>query len=166
MEGSKAFSKDFMRRHGISTAAYEVFGNYALAKAHLDSAQHQVVIKADGLAGGKGVILPSTLEEAQAALKRIMVDEEFDSAGNEVVIEEYLEGEELSVLAFCDGYSVKLLPAAQDHKRIYDGDRGPNTGGMGCYAPTKVATPALLDQIQREIVQPTIDAMRKESSSI
>lgn len=162
MEGSKAFSKDFMKRHNIPTAAYENFTDYQEAKKYLESINHNVVLKANGLAAGKGVIIPKTIEEAQAALKSIMVDKEFDAAGDEIVIEEFLEGDELSILSFSDGNRILSLPPAQDHKRIFDGDEGPNTGGMGCYAPTKIATPGLISQIERTILQPTIDGMRKE----
>ncbi|KAK5308002.1 Bifunctional purine biosynthetic protein ADE1 [Exophiala xenobiotica] len=162
MEGSKAFSKDFMQRHGIPTAAFRNFTEYEPAQKYLDSVNHGVVIKADGLAAGKGVIIPTTKEEAREALKKIMVDREFGSAGSQVVIEEFLEGEELSVLSFSDGYTIRSLPPAQDHKRALDGDQGPNTGGMGCYAPTRVASKELIAQIDREIVQPTVDCMRRE----
>ncbi len=162
MEGSKTFAKDFMQRHNIPTAAYRNFNDYQSARDYLDSVQHDVVIKAGGLAAGKGVIIPTDKEEAHSALRNIMLKREFGSAGNEVVIEEYLTGDELSILTFSDGYTVKSLPPAQDHKRIYDGDLGPNTGGMGCYAPTKVASPSLLDQIEKEIIKPTIDGMRRE----
>ncbi|KAK5016808.1 Bifunctional purine biosynthetic protein ADE1 [Cryomyces antarcticus] len=161
MEGSKTFSKDFMKAHNIPTAAYENFNDYEKAKKYLDTVDHDVVIKADGLAAGKGVIIPKTKEEAQAALKDIMLDKEFGDAGNEVVVEEFLEGEELSILTFSDGYSIRSLPPAQDHKRIGDGDTGPNTGGMGTYAPTRVVTDAQLKDIDRTIIQPTIDGMRK-----
>lgn len=163
MEGSKAFSKDFMQRHGIPTAAFRSFTDYESARKYLDSVSHDVVIKADGLAAGKGVILPKTKEEAHDALKQMMVAREFGSAGSQVVIEEFLEGEELSVLSFSDGYTIKSLPPAQDHKRAFDGDEGPNTGGMGCYAPTRVASKELIAQIDREIVQPTVDGMRNEA---
>jgi phosphoribosylamine--glycine ligase / phosphoribosylformylglycinamidine cyclo-ligase len=162
LEGSKAFSKDFMKRHGIPTAAYQNFSDYGHARKYLDEINHNVVIKASGPAAGKGVIIPASKEEARDALDLIMLNKEFGSSGDEVVIEEFLEGEELSILSFCDGYSIRSLPPAQDHKRIYDGDRGPNTGGMGCYAPTKIATRALMDEIERTILRPTIDAMRKD----
>ena len=162
MEGSKTFSKDFMKRHNIPTAAYENFTNYEDAKKYLESINHNVVLKASGLAAGKGVIIPTTKEEAQAALKSIMLDKDFDTAGDEIVIEEFLEGDELSILSFSDGHTILSLPPAQDHKRIFDGDEGPNTGGMGCYAPTRLATPALISEIERTILQPTIDGMRKE----
>ena len=165
MEGSKTFAKDFMQRHNIATAQYRNFNDYQQAKEHIDSVDYKIVLKASGLAAGKGVIIPHTKEEAHAALEAIMLKKTFGAAGDEVVIEEYLEGDELSILAFSDGYTVKSLPAAQDHKRIYDGDRGPNTGGMGCYAPTKIASQPLLQQIHRDILQPTIDGMRRESQS-
>ncbi|KAF1915573.1 phosphoribosylglycinamide synthetase [Ampelomyces quisqualis] len=162
MEGSKTFSKDFMKRHSIPTAAYENFSSYDAATAYLNSISHAVVIKASGLAAGKGVIIPQTADEAHAALKDIMLDKEFGNAGDEVVIEEFLEGDELSILSFSDGHTIKSLPPAQDHKRIGDGDTGPNTGGMGTYAPTRIAPQAVLDQIDRDILQPTIDGMRSE----
>ncbi|KAI1395797.1 phosphoribosylamine--glycine ligase [Hypoxylon fuscum] len=162
MEGSKTFSKDFMKKHGIPTAAYENFSDYDKAREYLDRVQHDVVIKASGLAAGKGVIIPTSKEEAQQALKDIMQNKEFGSAGDEVVIEEFLTGDELSILTFSDGYTIKSLPPAQDHKRIGEGDTGLNTGGMGCYAPTNIATPDLVAQIDRDIIQPTIDGMRKD----
>jgi len=162
MEGSKTFSKDFMKRHAIPTAAYENFNSYESARQYLDSISHDVVIKASGLAAGKGVIIPQSKQEAQDALRDIMLDKEFGNAGDEVVIEEFLEGDELSILTFSDGHTIKSLPPAQDHKRIGDGDTGPNTGGMGTYAPTRIAPQSVLDQVDREILQPTIDGMREE----
>lgn len=174
LEASKAYSKDFMARHGIPTAAYRRFDDHAAACRYVEelvpadrlvsaSTTPALVIKADGIAAGKGVLLPHTRAEALAALQAIMVDHEFGAAaGAEVVIEEFLAGDELSILTFCDGYSICSLPAAQDHKRIFDGDRGPNTGGMGCYAPTALATPALLARVDATILQPTIAGMRRE----
>ncbi|KAF1974537.1 phosphoribosylamine-glycine ligase [Bimuria novae-zelandiae CBS 107.79] len=162
MEGSKTFSKDFMKRHNIPTAAYENFSSYEKAREYLDTVSHSVVIKASGLAAGKGVIIPQTKDEAHAALKEIMQDREFGDAGDEVVIEEFLEGDELSILTFSDGTSIKSLPPAQDHKRIGDGDTGPNTGGMGTYAPTRIAPPDVIEQVHKEILQPTVDGMREE----
>ncbi|KAL2315000.1 Bifunctional purine biosynthetic protein ADE1 [Schizosaccharomyces pombe] len=162
MEGSKVFSKDFMHRNNIPTAVYKSFSNYDHAKSFLDTCTFDVVIKADGLAAGKGVIIPKTKKEAFEALESIMLNEEFGSAGKNVVIEELLEGEELSILTFSDGYTCRSLPPAQDHKRAFDGDKGPNTGGMGCYAPTPVASPKLLETVQSTIIQPTIDGMRHE----
>ncbi|KAH6975924.1 phosphoribosylglycinamide synthetase [Ilyonectria sp. MPI-CAGE-AT-0026] len=162
LEGSKTYSKDFMKKFDIPTAAYENFSDFDKAVAYIDSISHDIVIKATGLAAGKGVILPQTKDEAKAALKQIMVDKEFGDAGSEVVIEELLIGDELSVLTFCDGYAYRSLPLAQDHKRIFDGDLGPNTGGMGCYAPTNIATKELTEQIDREILEPTFAGMRRE----
>lgn len=162
MEGSKTFSKDFMKKYNIPTARYENFYDYESAKKHLDSIDYTVVIKADGLAAGKGVIIPQTKEEAQGALKDIMLDKEFGAAGNSVVIEEFLEGDEISILSLSDGNAILSLPPAQDHKRIGDGDTGPNTGGMGTYAPTPVATKEILAEIERSTLQPTIEGMKKE----
>ena len=125
MEGSKTFSKDFMARHKIPTAKFKNFNDYELAKEYLDTVTHHVVLKASGLAAGKGVILPSSKEEAREALKSIMLKKEFGAAGDEVVIEEFLQGEELSILSFCDGYTIRSLPPAQDHKQVNDGDQGP-----------------------------------------
>ncbi|KIY51227.1 aminoimidazole ribonucleotide synthetase [Fistulina hepatica ATCC 64428] len=162
MEGSKAFAKDFMARHGIPTAGYRIFKANQSEEAlrYITSSDRNVVIKASGLAGGKGVLIPRSPEEAMRAIKDIMVDSVFGDAGDEVVIEEYLDGPELSVLAFSDGYTVVPLPPAQDHKRIGEGDTGLNTGGMGAYAPA--VTPTVLGQIVKECLQPTIDGMRKE----
>lgn len=162
MEGSKTFSKDFMERNNIPTAAYRNFSNFDEAQTYLNSVGHNVVIKASGLAAGKGVIIPSTKQEAQTALKEIMLDKEFGAAGDEVVIEEFLQGDELSILSFSDGTTVQSLPPAQDHKRIFDRDQGPNTGGMGTYAPTRIAPQSVIDEIHKTILQPTIDGMKKE----
>ncbi|KAG6310490.1 Bifunctional purine biosynthetic protein ade1, partial [Claviceps purpurea] len=162
LEGSKTYSKDFMKKYNIPTAAYENFSDFDKAVAYIDSLSHEVVIKATGLAAGKGVILPQSKQEAKEALRTIMVEKTFGSAGDEVVIEELLVGDELSVLTFCDGYSMRSLPLAQDHKRIFDGDQGPNTGGMGCYAPTNIATKQLTEVIDRDILEPTMVGMRGE----
>jgi phosphoribosylamine--glycine ligase/phosphoribosylformylglycinamidine cyclo-ligase len=162
MEGSKTFSKDFMKKFNIPTARYENFTSYDAARQHLDQIDYRVVIKADGLAAGKGVLIPLTTAEAQAGLKEIMLDKEFGDAGNSVVIEEYLEGDEVSILSLSDGHAILSLPPAQDHKRIGDGDTGPNTGGMGTYAPTPIATPELLKELDRTVLQPTIDGMRED----
>ncbi|CAI4219520.1 unnamed protein product [Parascedosporium putredinis] len=156
LEGSKT--------HNIPTAAYENFSDPAQALAYLDTISHDVVIKATGIAAGKGVIIPTTKEEARAAVQEIMVDRAFGAAGDEIVIEEYLDGQELSILTFSDGTNFQSLPAAQDHKRIFDGDQGPNTGGMGCYAPTPIATPALMDIVNRDILEPTFRGMRREGN--
>ena len=146
MEGSKAFSKDFMARHNIPTAAFRTFSSsqFDEASTYVKTCGHPVVLKASGLAAGKGVLIPATTEEAIEGLKSIMVDNAFGSAGSEVVVEELLTGDEISVLAFTDGYTIVPLPAAQDHKRIGEGDTGLNTGGMGAYAPAPVATPAII----------------------
>ncbi|KAI0814813.1 aminoimidazole ribonucleotide synthetase [Irpex lacteus] len=164
MEGSKAFSKDFMERHAIPTAKFKTFSasQFDEASQYVKTCGFQVVLKASGLAAGKGVLIPESVDEAIAGLKEIMIDNVFGAAGNEVVIEELLTGPEISVLAFSDGYTVVPLPAAQDHKRISEGDTGPNTGGMGAYAPAPVATPEVMDRINREVLQPTIAGMRKE----
>jgi phosphoribosylamine--glycine ligase/phosphoribosylaminoimidazole synthetase len=162
LEASKAFAKDFMARHGIPTARYAAFHEYEQALAHLRRVEYPVVVKASGLAGGKGVIVPASREEAEVALHQIMVERVFGAAGDEVVIEERLWGQEASVLAFCDGSRVVPMPAAQDHKPVFDGDQGPNTGGMGAYAPAPLITPALMDKIVRTILQPTVDGLRAE----
>jgi phosphoribosylamine--glycine ligase/phosphoribosylformylglycinamidine cyclo-ligase len=151
-----------MARHHIPTAEYQNFTNYESAKAYVESISHRVVIKASGLAAGKGVILPETPEETLEALKDIMLGHKFGISGAEVVIEEFLEGDELSILTFSDGTTFKSLPPAQDHKRIFDGDLGPNTGGMGCYAPTKIASQSVLQEIDERILKPTFDGLRNE----
>nr|VWO94286.1 ATP-grasp domain-containing protein [Ganoderma boninense] len=164
MEGSKAFSKAFMARHKIPTAKFKTFRSSEIDQAidYVRTCGFKVVLKADGLAAGKGVLLPETVDEAIAGLKTIMVDNVFGAAGNEVVVEELLTGPEVSVLAFSDGYTIVPLPAAQDHKRIGEGDIGPNTGGMGAYAPAPAATPTVMDSILKDALQPTISGMRKE----
>jgi phosphoribosylamine--glycine ligase / phosphoribosylformylglycinamidine cyclo-ligase len=165
MEGSKAFAKAFMSKHGIPTAAYQTFRDTQFDEALTFVNQmpsERIVIKASGLAAGKGVIIPETKDQAEAVLKNVTLNKEFGSAGDEVVIEEFLEGEELSILSFSDGYTIRSLPPAQDHKQIYDGDRGPMTGGMGCYSPTRIATKELVDEIHRTILQPTINGMRRD----
>ncbi|KAH8990162.1 aminoimidazole ribonucleotide synthetase [Lactarius hatsudake] len=151
MEGSKAFSKAFMTRHAIPTAAFRVFATSQVDEAieYVRTCGHKVVLKASGLASGKGVLIPESTEEAIAGLKEIMVARAFGAAGDEVVVEELLVGPEISVLAFSDGYTIVPLPAAQDHKRIGEGDTGLNTGGMGAYAPAPVATPAIMERITR-----------------
>jgi phosphoribosylamine--glycine ligase / phosphoribosylformylglycinamidine cyclo-ligase len=139
----------------------------------VEEIDHNIVIKADGLAAGKGVVLPTTKQEARQTLKEIMQDQIFGAAGtspklclltlgDKVVIEEFLEGDEISILAFSDGYTIVPLPTAQDHKRIFDGDKGPNTGGMGCYAPAPVATPQILAEIRQTVLQKTINGARKD----
>jgi len=162
LEGSKAFAKAFMQRHAIPTGIAASFTDFDEAMRYLRALDDVPVVKASGLAAGKGVILPDTMEEAAAVTKAMLIDERFGAAGAEVVIEERLTGEELSVLAFCDGEHVLLLPAAQDHKRLLDRDRGPNTGGMGAFAPSPLATPQLLEQVTQEILLPTLAGMAAE----
>ncbi|KAJ3930999.1 MAG: aminoimidazole ribonucleotide synthetase [Lentinula lateritia] len=164
MEGSKSFSKYFMARHSIPTAKFRVFQSSQIDEAihYVKTCGHLVVLKADGLAAGKGVLIPQSEEEAIAGLKNILVENVFGAAGNQVVVEEQLTGPEISVLAFSDGYTVVPLPAAQDHKRIGEGDVGLNTGGMGAYAPAPVASPAIMKQIMEESLRPTIDGMRRD----
>ena len=162
IESSKAFSKTFMQRHHIPTARFAVFTDFQAALKHLLTIDYPIVIKASGLAAGKGVILPDCADDAEAALRQIMLAREFGAAGDEVIIEERLSGEEVSLLAFTDGVTVKPIPTAQDHKRIFDGDRGPNTGGMGAYAPAPICPSKLADEFTRSILQPTIDGLRAE----
>lgn len=162
LEGSKAFAKAFMQRHGIPTGGAASFTDFDDAMRYLRNLDDVPVVKASGLAAGKGVILPNTREEAAAVIKEMLLDGRFGSAGEEVVLEDRLVGEELSVLAFCDGQQVLLLPAAQDHKRAFDYDRGPNTGGMGAFAPSPLATPALVEEITQQILLPTLAGMAAE----
>ena len=162
LEGSKGFMKDLCARHGIPTAAYARFGDAEAAKAYLRDQGAPIVVKADGLAAGKGVTVAGTLEEAEAAVDAALSQGVFGAAGAEVVIEELLEGEEASFFALCDGVTALPLASAQDHKRAYDGDEGPNTGGMGAYSPAPLVTPELAERIMSEIVQPTVAAMKAE----
>lgn len=160
MEGSKAFSKDFMKEYNIPTAKYETFNDYEKAKEFIEKIDYKIVIKASGLAAGKGVLIPENKEEAFLAIKEIMIDNKFGDSGSEIVIEEFMEGDELSILCISDGYSYIDLPPAQDHKRIADGDAGLNTGGMGAYAPAPIGTPKMLEKIRETILKPSIDGMR------
>ena len=161
IEASKAFAKEFMTRHGIPTPRYAIFRDFEQALAHLRSLDYPVVIKASGLAAGKGVLVPDTQAEAEAGLRAMLLGGEFGQAGQQVVIEERLEGDEISLLAFTDGHTVRLMPPAQDHKRLLDGDRGPNTGGMGAYAPTPLCPPALAEEVVRTVLQPAVDGLRQ-----
>lgn len=162
IEGSKAFSKDLMKKYGIPTAKYEVFSDAAAARAYVKAEGAPIVVKADGLAAGKGVVVAMTEAEALAAVDEIMEGEAFGAAGSRVVIEEFMTGEEVSILAFTDGRTIRAMIPSQDHKRAYDGDEGPNTGGMGAYAPAPVAPPALVAEVQKTVLEPTIRAMEKE----
>jgi phosphoribosylamine--glycine ligase len=162
IEGSKAFSKGLMKKYGIPTAKYEVFTEIDKARAYIKQEGAPIVIKADGLAAGKGVIVAMTEPEALAAVDEIMADKAFGAAGSRVVIEEYMDGEEVSILAFTDGRTIKPMISSQDHKCAFDGDKGPNTGGMGTYAPAPVATADIVAEAQKTILDPVIAAMAKE----
>ncbi|MBF0180404.1 MAG: phosphoribosylamine--glycine ligase [Magnetococcales bacterium] len=162
LEGSKVFMKDLLARHAIPTAPYRTFRDAEAARAYIREQGAPIVVKTSGLAAGKGAIVCSTLEEAMEALERIMVQREFGAAGDEMVVEGFLRGEEASLLAFVDGERVLPLAGAQDHKAIFDGDRGPNTGGMGAYSPAPCLTPALTQRAVEEILLPTVRAMAME----
>ena len=162
IESSKVFAKNLMKKHGIPTARYEVFGDSAGALAYLKTASFPIVVKADGLALGKGVLIPQSLAEAEAAVKSIMEDRAFGDSGNQIVIEEFLTGPEVSVLAFTDGRSIVPMVSSMDHKRAGDGDAGPNTGGMGTIAPNPCYTPAIAAECMETIFLPTLAAMRAE----
>lgn len=162
IEGSKAFAKDLLQHYGIPTARYGVFTDIETARNFSREMKGPWVIKADGLAAGKGVIICSTLEEADSAIQEILTGTAVGQAGKKIVIEEFLEGEELSILAFCDGKNIIPMVPAQDHKRIFDGDEGPNTGGMGAYSPVLAATSALMAEIDKKILQPVMKAMEQE----
>lgn len=162
IEASKVFSKNLMRKYGIPTAAYEVFHDSAAALAYLKTASYPIVIKADGLALGKGVLIPQSLDEAEAAVKTIMEDKAFGDSGNEIVIEEFLTGPEVSVLAFTDGTAIAPMVSSMDHKRAGDGDTGLNTGGMGTVAPNPCYTPEIAQVCMDTIFLPTLAAMRAE----
>jgi phosphoribosylamine--glycine ligase len=164
LETSKAWAKAFMVRHKIPTGAYASFTDFEAAQAHLLKQEAPVVIKASGLAAGKGVVLPQTRAEAETVLRQMMLEKQFGEAGDEVIIEEWLTGSEVSVLAFCDGSTARVMPPAQDHKRIFDRDQGPNTGGMGAYAPAPICSPELLHQIETTVLQPAIEGMQQEGS--
>lgn len=164
LESSKAFAKEFMVRHNLPTAAAATFCDFDAAVEFLRSLSALPVIKASGLAAGKGVVVPSTPEEAEAALHAMLVDELFGASGATVLIEERLIGPELSVLAFCDGKSARLMPGAQDHKRLLDGDQGPNTGGMGAFAPSPLATPELIRNLEEQVFAPALAGMAAEGN--
>jgi len=166
LESSKAFAKDFMKRHGIPTAAYETFTDPAAAHAYVDRLGAPIVIKADGLAAGKGVVVAMTLEEAHEAVRFMLEDNtlgvQHNAGGARVVIEEFLQGEEASFIVLCDGKNVLPLATSQDHKRVGDGDTGPNTGGMGAYSPAPVVTPNVHARAMHEIILPTVAGMAKD----
>mgnify|MGYP003971832793 FL=1 len=162
LEGSKAFSKDIMKKYGLPTADYETFTSHQLAQRYFDKETGPIVVKASGLAAGKGVILCRNSEEGLNAVNTIMKDKSFGEAGEKVVIEEFLEGQEVSVLAFSDGNNFLLMDSAQDHKAALDGDKGPNTGGMGAYSPAPIFTNLLRQQVSDKIIHPLIRAMKSE----
>jgi phosphoribosylamine--glycine ligase len=164
LEASKAFSKDFMKKHGIPTADHRTFTVFEQAGKYLDEISGPVVIKASGLAAGKGVIVTDTVEEARRALYQTMQEKVFGGAGDTVVIEKRMSGPEVSVLAFSDGKTIVPMPPARDHKRIRDNDEGPNTGGMGAYCPVPDVSQVEIDEIKRTILQPTIDGMRQQGT--
>ncbi len=157
LEGSKAFAKNLMKKYNIPTARYEIFNDAGRARAYVRQTGAPIVVKADGLAAGKGVVVAATVDEAVAAIDGIMT-----TPGAKIVVEEFMNGEEASLLAFTDGETIVPMVAAQDHKRIFDGDKGANTGGMGAYAPAPVMTAALIDETAKKILEPTIAAMKKE----
>ena len=162
LESSKDFAKAFMQRHGIPTAEYETFSDVKLAHAYVDAKGAPIVIKADGLAAGKGVVVAMSLEEAHQAVDHMLADNRFGDAGARIVIEEFLAGEEASFIVMCDGKNILPLATSQDHKRLQDADQGPNTGGMGAYSPAPIVTPAMHARVMREIINPTITGMHKD----
>ena len=164
LEASKVFAKQTMRRFGINTADFEVFDNPDQAKAYIDSRPFPLVIKADGLCAGKGVIIAGTKEEAISATDSMMLKKDFGPAGEKIIIEEYLKGEEASIILISDGKDYILFPPSQDHKRIFDNDKGTNTGGMGAYSPAPIVTDTLIRRIEKEIIRPMLDGLRREGT--
>ena len=162
LEASKAFSKDFMKKYGVPTAAYENFKDFESAKAFIENAPFDVVVKASGLAAGKGVIVPAGKAEAVEAAREMLCGDSFGESGKQIVVEEKLEGEEASIMLMVCGKNYVMLPPSQDHKRVFDGDKGPNTGGMGAYAPAAVATESVLKDVRENIISPVLDGLCKE----
>lgn len=162
IESSKVFSKEFMRKYHIPTSPFRVFSTAAEAIGFCNSAQFPLVIKADGLAAGKGVFVVKEIQAAKKAIEDIMIKNIFGDAGNQIIVESFMTGQEVSIMAFTDGKAIKTLLSSQDHKQAYDGDRGPNTGGMGAYAPTKFVNENILTQIQEHVLEPTIKGLSKE----
>lgn len=162
LEGSKAFSKDLMKKYDIPTAAYETFDSPAAALEYLETSKYPIVLKADGLALGKGVLICNTKEEAMDGVKELMIDKQFGAAGNTIVVEEFMTGREVSVLSFVDGNTIKIMTSAQDHKRAKDGDEGLNTGGMGTFSPSPFYTKEVDEFCHKYIYQKTVDAMKAE----
>ena len=164
LESSKEFAKSFMTRHGIPTAGYQAFTDARAAHDYVDRQGAPIVIKADGLAAGKGVVVATTLHEAHAGVDLMLTEGKMGVAGNRVVIEQHLEGEEASFIVMCDGHHALSLASSQDHKRLLDGDRGPNTGGMGAYSPAPVVTPGVHAKVMREVIQPVLEGMAQDGS--
>ena len=164
LEGSKVFTKDFLARHDIPTAAYQSFTDIEPALAYINKQGAPIVVKADGLAAGKGVIVATTLQEAEEAVRDMLASNKFGDAGHRVVIEEFLEGEEASFIVMVDGKNVLPMATSQDHKRVGDGDTGPNTGGMGAYSPAPVVTPEVTSRIMQEVIYPTVRGMAEEGN--
>jgi phosphoribosylamine---glycine ligase len=164
LESSKDFAKQFMKRHGIPTAQFETFSDAAAAHDYVEARGAPIVIKADGLAAGKGVVVAMSLPEAHAAIDTMLLDNKFGDAGARVVIEDFLEGEEASFIVMCDGEHAFALATSQDHKRVFDGDAGPNTGGMGAYSPAPVVTPQVHARVMREIIRPVLKGMKAEGT--
>jgi len=162
IEGSKTFTRDLLKKYGIPSADYAAFENAVEARAYLREKGAPIVVKADGLAAGKGVVVAESLQEAEKAIESIMLDKKFGEAGSKILLEEKLVGEEASYLVFTDGKSIKPMVSSQDHKRAFDNDLGPNTGGMGAYSPAPIVTREMEERILKEVMQPTVDAMAKE----
>lgn len=160
LEGSKTFAKEFMEQNHIPTAAYQGFTDAVAAKAYIDEQGAPIVIKADGLAAGKGVIVAETIEQAHEAIDDMLADNKFGAAGSRVVIEQFLQGEEASFICMVDGENILPMATSQDHKRAYEGDTGPNTGGMGAYSPAPVVTQQVHDKVMAQVIQPVVDAMK------
>jgi phosphoribosylamine--glycine ligase len=162
LEGSKVYAKEFMKKYGIPTAGFEVFTDVESAREYARKKGAPMVIKADGLAAGKGVSVCMSIEEAEAAITEAMESKRFGAAGEKIIIEDMLEGEEASILALVDGKTIIPLESSQDHKRVYDNDQGPNTGGMGAYSPAPIVTPRLMTEIERKVLQPALEGIQKE----
>ena len=162
IEASKAFSKYLMKKYGIPTANYEEFNDYENAKDYVSKAKYPLVVKADGLALGKGVIICNNVDEGLKAVKEIMIDSKFKDAGKTVIVEEFMSGQEVSILSFCDGKTIVPMVNARDHKRAYDNDEGLNTGGMGTFSPSAIYTPEIEKEVMNNIILPTLDAMNRE----
>ena len=162
IEASKSFAKNLMKKYNIPTPKFEVFDDYHEAIEYVRNQTYPIVVKADGLALGKGVIICNKIQDAENAVYDIMVAERFGKAGKTIVVEEFIEGKEVSILTFCDGKTIKPMVSSQDHKRVFDDDKGLNTGGMGAFSPSPVYTPQIADKVYNEIILPTMNAMNQE----